>query len=229
MVVNKLDIIFINDKENSHHYFLNAIKNVKNYFDNIQITNIQMSDEISSDKKWIIVILENIPLNLIKHDFVENFNKSFTLFIYLAKDYTDKIVTDAYQKEFDYVMNMKLTSPKNFSLFLRNIINKRIEIKSKNQKVILGDLIIDIINHQLWIAGKEIMLTRKELQVLIELTRKPNEYIELKNIFLNVWKTQDDDRTRVTSQYIHRLKNKIGSDRIISENMCCKIIIKDKK
>ena len=210
--MHNLRIVFLNEKHKKLEYFSNAIKNTKKYFDDINIEHIQMSNDLLINDKWMIIIINDIDLEKIKQNFVDNFNKSFTLFIYLAKEYTDAVVNGAYEKEFDYVINMKLTSPLNFSLFLRNVIIKRLEIKQKNQKIISGNLIVDIVSKRTWTEGRELFLTTKEFDVLIVLMKKPNVYVNQNDIFKKVWGTNDYDRTRSVSQYIHRLRNKIGQE-----------------
>lgn len=215
--MHNLRIIFIHDKHKKSDYFLNAIKNVKKYFNEIKIEYMQMNNNMAIHDKWIIVILNNIDLDSINQNFVNNFDKTFAIFIYLAEEYNDLTVNDAYEKEFDYVINMKLTSHLNFSLFLRNVISKRLEIKLKNQKIIVGNLITDIVSKKVWIDGHRLFLTKKEFDLLIILLKTPNTYIDSNDIFQKVWGTNDYDRTRSVSQYIHRLRIKIGQEYIGSD------------
>lgn len=210
--MHNLKIIFISDKHKKRDYFSISIKNAKKYFNQINIEHMHMNNEISLDTRWAIIILNDIDLEKIKQNFVDNFDKNFTLFIYLAKEYTEATVNAAYEKEFDYVINMKLTSPLNFSLFLRNVITKRLKIKQNIQKMILGNLTVDIVSKKVWIGSHELFLTIKEFDFLIVLLNKPNSYVSKNDIFKEVWGTNDYDRTRSVSQYMHRLKNKIGKE-----------------
>ncbi|MBK5285752.1 MAG: winged helix-turn-helix transcriptional regulator [Bacteroidia bacterium] len=59
--------------------------------------------------------------------------------------------------------------------------------------------------------GKEIILPRKEFEILCLLCETPGKVFSRKNIFLNVWGEDSDSKERTVDVHILNLRRKFGS------------------
>ncbi len=75
----------------------------------------------------------------------------------------------------------------------------------------VGDLSMDLLNHKIQRAGKEILLTAKEYALLEYLMRNAGTIITRTMISEHVWDIHFDTFTNVIDVYINYLRNKIDS------------------
>ena len=78
----------------------------------------------------------------------------------------------------------------------------------------LGDLIIDKERYLIINGGKEIVLPRKEFELLQLLTSKPNKVFTRVEIFSNVWGNQVVVGDRTIDVHVRQLREKLGIDNI---------------
>lgn len=84
-----------------------------------------------------------------------------------------------------------------------------------NGNLIIGDLDIDIVEHTVSRAGKEIPLTRLEFELLVALAKEPGRVFTREALLGEVWGYRHSTDTRLVNVHIQRLRAKIEHD---SEN-----------
>jgi len=85
--------------------------------------------------------------------------------------------------------------------------------KSLNsRKVVCGDLEIDLDEHVVTIAGRDIMLTRTEYAVLVELANNVGRVLTTNLLVQRVWGNQYSDATGYVKGVIRRLRVKLEQD-----------------
>lgn len=84
-------------------------------------------------------------------------------------------------------------------------------VKSSTKKMKNMNLVIDPEKHEVTRNGKEIILARKEFQILCLLSVTPGKVYSRKNIFLNVWGEDSDSKERTVDVHILQLRRKFGS------------------
>lgn len=96
-------------------------------------------------------------------------------------------------------------------LILRvNSLLKRSGTKTeKNQKLVIGDLSIDLDKNLVSKQGDEINLTPREFQILKKLAQTPGEIVLKKELIQTIWGTNMDANTNTIEVYINFLRNKI--------------------
>ncbi|WPR74996.1 response regulator transcription factor [Algoriphagus sp. NG3] len=91
-----------------------------------------------------------------------------------------------------------------------NSLLKRAGSKTlNNQKVIVGDLSIDMDKSQVTKQGTEINLTPREYQILKRLAQNPGEIVLKKELIQAIWGTNMEANTNTVEVYINFLRNKI--------------------
>ena len=86
--------------------------------------------------------------------------------------------------------------------------------KRNEQIVAIGDLIIDRERYIINISGKEIILPKKEFELLSLLVSKPDKVFTREEIYNRVWGDQVVVGDRTIDVHIRKLREKIGSDQI---------------
>lgn len=96
-------------------------------------------------------------------------------------------------------------------LILRvNSLLKRAGAKvEKNQRMVIGDLVVDVDKVQITKQGKEINLTPREYQILKKLAQSPGEIVPKKDLIQAIWGTTMDANTNTIEVYINFLRNKL--------------------
>jgi DNA-binding response OmpR family regulator len=77
-----------------------------------------------------------------------------------------------------------------------------------------GQLRIDHRTMRVYVAGAEVKLARKELELLLMLVRNRPAVVSRDRILSEVWQMSDDIETRTVDAHIRNLRKKIGKDRI---------------
>lgn len=77
-----------------------------------------------------------------------------------------------------------------------------------------GELIIDFEKYLIWIEGKELLLPRKEFELLKLLVSKPGKVFERAYIMKTVWGSEVIVGERTIDVHIRKLREKIGSQYI---------------
>ena len=78
--------------------------------------------------------------------------------------------------------------------------------------IILDDLKLDPVSHQVWRSGQEIELTQKEYGLLLYLMRNPNMVLSRKEINDNAFENAADSNTNIVDVYFNYLRKKVDND-----------------
>ena len=81
-----------------------------------------------------------------------------------------------------------------------------------NGNLTIGDLAIDIVEHTVSRAGKEIPLTRLEFDLLVALAKEPGRVFTREALLGEVWGYRHSTDTRLVNVHIQRLRAKIEHD-----------------
>ncbi|EEI15891.1 MtrAB system response regulator MtrA [Corynebacterium lipophiloflavum] len=76
----------------------------------------------------------------------------------------------------------------------------------------IGDLTIDVPQHMVTRDGAEIALTPLELDLLLEMARKPNQVHAREELLESVWGYRNASDTRLVNVHVQRLRSKIEHD-----------------
>lgn len=80
--------------------------------------------------------------------------------------------------------------------------------------LVFGDLTIDIVGLEVFRAGEPVALAPTELRLLLELAANPGVVLDRQMLLRNVWDYGWDGDSRVVDLCVHRLRKKIGAERI---------------
>ncbi len=76
----------------------------------------------------------------------------------------------------------------------------------------IGDLAIDVQAHQVLRAGKQILLTRLEFDLLVALAKEPGRVFTRDGLLSEVWGYRHSTDTRLVNVHVQRLRSKIEHD-----------------
>ena len=109
----------------------------------------------------------------------------------------------------DYVT--KPFSPRELILRIKAILH-RMEIDKGGLKVIqIGDLVIDLERHQVFINKKAIRLTSTEFKLLVELASTKGRVLTREHLLDRVWGYTYEGYARTVDTHVRRLREKLGS------------------
>ncbi len=77
----------------------------------------------------------------------------------------------------------------------------------------VGDFVIDLIRHQVFIKGKEVKLSGKEFELLVFFAQNPERVLTEAQIFERVWNSGKDFHSSIAKP-INRLRRKIEPDTV---------------
>ncbi len=80
----------------------------------------------------------------------------------------------------------------------------------KNEKVIIGKLTIDFAGKRVYVNNEEIILTKKENDILMLLAKSQNKIFSREEILQLVWKNESFVLDRTVDVHIARLRKKLG-------------------
>ena len=97
------------------------------------------------------------------------------------------------------------------------LLRRRHHGLDSSQEVVVGDLVLDLIRHEVKRAGHIIELTAKEFALLEYLMRNAGQVLTRTQITDHVWRYDLDALSNVVDTYIHYLRDKVdrGFDRAI--------------
>jgi two-component system KDP operon response regulator KdpE len=75
-----------------------------------------------------------------------------------------------------------------------------------------GDLIIDVMAHQVTVYGDEKELTNREFELLVVLAKNAGTVVTTANLALEAWQIDDAQGIQNVKPYIHYLRKKIEAD-----------------
>ncbi|MCL6293853.1 response regulator transcription factor [Jejuia spongiicola] len=110
----------------------------------------------------------------------------------------------------DYIT--KPIKPKVLVSKVKALLRRYKEDEKKENVVKIGDLIIDRDEYKIILKGKEILLPRKEFELLSLLTSKPGKVFKRDEILDKVWGNEVVVGGRTIDVHIRKLREKIGND-----------------
>lgn len=108
-----------------------------------------------------------------------------------------------------------ITKPFDFDELLARIraaLRRAEELTPEPERITVGDLVIEPSSHQVWRAGRQIELTRREYDLLELLARHPNQVLTHGVILQRVWGDDLDIVPEVLKVYIHALRRKLNAN-----------------
>jgi two-component system phosphate regulon response regulator PhoB len=108
----------------------------------------------------------------------------------------------------DYIT--KPFSPRELVLRVKAILKRAAPREEPARKLSLGDLSIDLDRHQVWLEGKEILLTHTEFKLLSTLVSRKGRVQTRDRLLADVWNYESDVDSRTVDTHIKRLRSKLG-------------------
>ena len=81
-----------------------------------------------------------------------------------------------------------------------------------DERLVLGDLVIDVSGHTIHRGGEEILLTPLEFDLLVALGRAPWKVFSREELLEKVWGYRHAADTRLVNVHVQRLRSKIERD-----------------
>jgi DNA-binding response OmpR family regulator len=97
-------------------------------------------------------------------------------------------------------------------LRIRSVQRRRIQNPATDKEIIIGDLSIHTLDSKVYRAGKEIILTPREYQLLLTLAEADGRTISKKNISEKIWEVHLHSNLSTIEVYINFLRKKIDRD-----------------
>ncbi len=110
----------------------------------------------------------------------------------------------------DYIT--KPIKPKVLVSKVKALLRRYKEVEKKENVVKIGDLVIDRDEYKIILKGNEILLPRKEFELLSLLTSKPGKVFKRDEILDKVWGNEVVVGGRTIDVHIRKLREKIGND-----------------
>ena len=138
----------------------------------------------------------------------ESFSDKVSIIMLTAKgEEVDRVVGFELGAD-DYVV--KPFSVRELMLRVSSILKRSKEKASNDEKIVIGDIEINLASHRVFISGIEVELTAKEFELLKYLTER-NGRIRTRELLLeHVWGYNNSVTTRTVDTHIKRLRSKIG-------------------
>lgn len=130
------------------------------------------------------------------------------LFVTARTSVTDRVYGLMMGAE-DYIL--KPFEPQELLARVENILKRR---KKEADTLSEGELFIDYRARQVFVCGKEIMLTGLEFELLCMLSRRRNIAVSREELLSGVWGYQYMGETRTVDVHVQRLRAKIGAEYI---------------
>ena len=108
----------------------------------------------------------------------------------------------------DYVT--KPFSPRELCLRVRAVLRRRAPSSERERVVEHGVLRIDPESHRASVAGREIVLTAKEFQLLLALMTRPGRVLTRERLLDEVWGSDITVTARTIDTHLKRLREKLG-------------------
>lgn len=112
----------------------------------------------------------------------------------------------------DYIT--KPIKPKVLVSKVKAMLRRLRDAETNDNVVKIGDLVIDRDEYKILLKGKEIILPRKEFELLSLLSSKPGKVFKREDILDKVWGSEVVVGGRTIDVHIRKLREKIGDKRI---------------
>jgi two-component system, OmpR family, phosphate regulon response regulator PhoB len=108
----------------------------------------------------------------------------------------------------DYIT--KPFSPRELVLRVKAILKRATPREEPARRIALGDLLIDLDRHQVWVGKREISLTFIEFGLLSTLAGRQGRVQTREQLLSDVWNYEPDIDSRTVDTHVKRLRSKLG-------------------
>jgi two-component system phosphate regulon response regulator PhoB len=108
----------------------------------------------------------------------------------------------------DYVV--KPFSPRELVLRVKKLLTRGKPADAAKEKIVFGDLVIDMPRHAVFWKGKEIELTATEFKLLVTLAQRKGRVQSRDALLRDVWGYESLIDTRTVDTHMRRLREKLG-------------------
>ena len=108
----------------------------------------------------------------------------------------------------DYVV--KPFSPRELVLRVKKLLDRGKPAESAKEKMVFGDLVIDMPRHAVFWKGKQIELTATEFKLLVTLAQRKGRVQSRDTLLRDVWGYESMIDTRTVDTHMRRLREKLG-------------------
>jgi two-component system, OmpR family, response regulator RegX3 len=95
---------------------------------------------------------------------------------------------------------------------IRAVLRRSQQRESTAEKLIAGDVVVDVAARRAWLAGQELSLTRKEFDLLARLARSAGRVVTREDLMSDVWDENWFGSTKTLDVHITALRRKLGED-----------------
>ena len=184
--------------------------------ENYKVTTVSDGEsalaEISKNIPDLILLDLMLPdmsgLEICKKIRGESFSDKVSIIMLTAKGEEDDRVVGFELGADDYVV--KPFSVRELMLRVSSILKRSKEKASNDEKIVIGDIEINLASHRVFISGIEVELTAKEFELLKYLTERNGRIQTRESHLEHVWGYNNSVTTRTVDTHIKRLRSKIG-------------------
>ena len=108
----------------------------------------------------------------------------------------------------DYVV--KPFSPRELVLRVKKLLDRGKPAEAAKEKMVFGDLVIDMPRHAVFWKGKQIELTATEFKLLMTLAQRKGRVQSRDTLLRDVWGYESMIDTRTVDTHMRRLREKLG-------------------
>ena len=190
--------------------------------------NFNISNEINGDNNYYFSDIINYctashcDLIVLIPDKLKKYENSYSEFINLSKKMLDASIIFISYGGMTLIFNENIIKKNNiihvrrpfdteqFFKELKIFLNKNNKIKTEENKIIrINDLTIDENMRTAYYREEQILLTKKEFELLLYLAQHKEQALDRKKIFGDVWGFEHIGNTNVVDVFIRHLRNKI--------------------
>ena len=112
----------------------------------------------------------------------------------------------------DYIV--KPIKPRALMSRIAAYFRREVKGSKKTEIITVGDIVIDKSSYTVKVKDKEVMLPKKEFELLYFLAENPNKVFNRDELLKNIWGTEVYVLARTVDVHIRKVREKIGSDYI---------------
>jgi len=106
---------------------------------------------------------------------------------------------------------VKPFSPRELVLRVKKLLDRGKPVDVAKEKMVFGDLVIDMPRHAVFWKGKQIELTATEFKLLVTLAQRKGRVQSRDTLLRDVWGYESMIDTRTVDTHMRRLREKIGA------------------
>jgi two-component system phosphate regulon response regulator PhoB len=108
----------------------------------------------------------------------------------------------------DYVT--KPFSPRELVLRVKRLLRSGADINEQGDRILVGDLLVDVLRHEALVKGASIDLTATEFKLLTTLAQRRGRVQTREKLLQDVWGYDNAIDTRTVDTHMRRLREKLG-------------------